>query len=51
MGINDLKEYFPVWYEEWLFQALSIKKGDETKDDFLKPLFNLNKNWLNPNTL
>ena len=49
MGINDLKEYFPVWYEEWLFQALSIKKGDETKDDFLKPLFNLNKNWLKEN--
>jgi ribosomal protein RSM22 (predicted rRNA methylase) len=49
MAINNLKSYFPEWYEEWLFTSLAIKHGSETDEKYLEPLFNLNKNWLKEN--
>ena len=49
MGVKDLAEIFPEWYQEWLFESLEIPPGVEIAESLLKPLFSLNKNWLNEN--
>ena len=49
MTPKELKQIFPVWYQEWLFDGLGVREDEEISERYLAPLFRLNKNWLDGN--
>lgn len=44
-------DYYPAFYQEWLFDTLALKPGDEIAPATLEPLFTLNKAWLDGGAL
>ena len=42
---------YPKFYKDWLFTALELTAGEETKADVLEPLFAMNRAWRDGGTL
>lgn len=42
---------YPKFYQDWLFTALELTAGEETKADVLEPLFAMNRAWRDGGTL
>jgi ribosomal protein RSM22 (predicted rRNA methylase) len=49
MANDKLSTSFPDWFSDWLFQSLQIAPGNEIKEEYLKAIIALNKNWLAEN--
>jgi SAM-dependent methyltransferase len=38
--------HYPDTYQDWLFEALDLKPGDECLPEILEPLYGLNRQWV-----
>lgn len=46
---QQLKQIFPQWYENWLFNSLEVDEQSILSEDILKPIISLNTHWLQEN--
>lgn len=48
--MSVILDYYPPYYQQWLFEVLDIRPGEEAEPAMLAPLFHFNQQWVDADT-